>query len=214
MKSKRRVAGYGEVFTPPWLVADMLNLVHDEVDRIDSRFLEPACGSGNFLVPVLRRKISIAKYRYRRSEFNIKHYSLLGLMCLYGVEILTDNTEECRERLISVFAQTLELTNSDDMYLAAQHIVSRNIVNADALTMKTVDGNPIVLAEWGYLGLGKYQRRDFLLDKLAETSNLRINGTLFANARSGEVFSPIRTYPSMTVSDLADCHRTSLNKAE
>ena len=208
MKSKRRIADFGEVFTPPWLVEDMLDLIPDEVDRIDSRFLEPACGSGNFLAPVLSRKISLVKHRYRQSEFDKKHYALLSLMCIYGIDILTDNTEECRERLITFFAQALELTKSDDMYLAAQYILLCNIVNADAINMKMVDGNPIVFAEWGYLGRGKYQRRDFLLDKIVETSSLRMDGSLFTNSSHCEVFSPIKTYQALTVSELAQCQRT------
>src|SRR3954468_8311909 len=96
IKSKRRVADHGEVFTPAWLVEDMLDLVKGESERIDSRFLEPACGSGNFLVPVLRRKLAIVHERFARSDFEKRHYALLALMCIYGVEFLSDNTAECR----------------------------------------------------------------------------------------------------------------------
>src|SRR3954454_11641021 len=90
VKSKQRVADHGEVFTPDWLVEAMLDLVKGESERIDSRFLEPACGSGNFLVRVLARKLVTAKQRYQRNEFEHRHYSLLGLMCIYGVELLPD----------------------------------------------------------------------------------------------------------------------------
>src|SRR5215472_10625017 len=96
VKSKSRVADHGEVFTPAWMVEAMLDLVKDETDRIDSRFLEPACGSGNFLVQVLRRKLSAVERKFGESEFEKRHYSLLALMCTYGVELLPDNIAECR----------------------------------------------------------------------------------------------------------------------
>jgi N-6 DNA Methylase len=69
VKSKQRVADHGEVFTPAWMVEAMLDLVKDETQRIDSRVLEPACGSGNFLVQVLRRKLAAVELKYSRSNF-------------------------------------------------------------------------------------------------------------------------------------------------
>ena len=104
VKSKQRVAENGEVFTPGWLVEDMLDLVGAESERIDSRFLEPACGSGNFLVPVLRRKLAAVEVRYGQSDFERRHYALFGLMCVYGIELLADNVEECRANLLDTFA--------------------------------------------------------------------------------------------------------------
>jgi hypothetical protein len=86
VKSKRRVADHGEVFTPAWLVKDMLDLVNAESERIESRVLEPACGSGNFLVPILTRKLATVQLRYGSSEFERRHYALLALMCIYGIE--------------------------------------------------------------------------------------------------------------------------------
>src|ERR1700712_5692988 len=73
IKSKHRVADHGEVFTPAWMVAAMLDLVKDETERIDSRFLEPACGSGNFLVQVLRRKLAAVQLKYGKSDFERRH---------------------------------------------------------------------------------------------------------------------------------------------
>lgn len=96
IKSRQRVADHGEVFTPEWLVEAMLNLVNDETERIDSRFLEPACGSGNFLVKVLRRKLAAVERKYGKSDFDRRHYALLSLMCIYGIELLSDNIKECR----------------------------------------------------------------------------------------------------------------------
>src|SRR5574337_2179284 len=113
IKSKKRVAEHGEVFTPPWMVEAMLDLVKDESQRIDSRFLEPACGSGNFLVQVLWRKLAAVEVKYGRSDFERRHYALLALMCIYGIELLPDNIAECRSNLLDIFAEYLRLDEVD-----------------------------------------------------------------------------------------------------
>jgi hypothetical protein len=107
--SKQRVADHGEVFTPAWMVEAMLDLVKGETERIDSRFLEPACGDGNFLVAVLRRKLAAVELKYGKSDFERRHYALLALMCIYGIELLTDNIAECRANLLAIFAEYLNL---------------------------------------------------------------------------------------------------------
>src|ERR1700758_3287633 len=109
IKSKRRVADHGEVFTPQWLVEKMLDLVKGETERIDSRFLEPACGSGNFLVPVLQRKLAAVEVKFGKTECERRHYALLGVMCTYGIELLEDNIAECRANMLEVFAYYLNL---------------------------------------------------------------------------------------------------------
>src|SRR2546426_4847700 len=161
VKSRQRVADHGEVFTPAWLVEDMVDLVKDETQRLDARFLEPACGSGNFLVVVLRRKLAAVEARYGANEFERRHYALLGLMCIYGIELLTDNIAECRANVLEILAEYLNLDKSDELYRAAFYVLSQNLVHGDALTMRTHDGQPITFAEWGYLGKGRFQRRDF-----------------------------------------------------
>ncbi len=83
VKSKKRVVDHGEVFTPPWMVEAMLDLVKGETERIDSRFLEPACGSGNFLVRILQRKLAAVEIKYGRSDFERSQFALLALMCVY-----------------------------------------------------------------------------------------------------------------------------------
>jgi hypothetical protein len=203
IKSKRRVADHGEVFTPPWLVEKMLDLVRGETERIDSRFLEPACGSGNFLVPVLQRKLAAVEAKFGKSEFERRHYALLAVMCTYGIELLADNIIECRANMLEVFADYLNLDETDEVYLAAYYVVSQNLVHGDALTMRTHDGQAITFAEWGYLGRGKYQRRDFRLDVLTQMSSFTQEGSLFAHLGKHEIFTPIKAYPPMNVRDLA-----------
>src|SRR3954454_24244858 len=113
-KSKRRVADHGEVFTPSWLVEKMLDLVKGETERIDSRFLEPACGSGNFLVRVLQRKLATVELKFGESSFEKRNYALLALMCSYGIELLADNIAECRANLLELFTDYLNLMEPDD----------------------------------------------------------------------------------------------------
>lgn len=203
VKSKQRVADHGEVFTPPWMVEAMLDLVEGETERIDSRFLEPACGSGNFLVQILRRKLAAVELKYGKSDFERRHYALLALMCLYGIELLEDNIVECRANMLEILADYLNLEESDNLYQAAFYVLSQNLIHGDALSMRTSDGQPITFAEWGYLGKGKFQRRDFRLDILTQASAYSAEGDLFANLGKHEIFMPTKTYPPMTVSELA-----------
>ena len=112
VKSKERIADHGEVFTPAWMVEAMLDLVKGETERIDSRFLEPACGSGHFLVQILRRKLAAVELKYGKSEFERQHYALLALMSIYGIELLTDNIAECRANVLEILAAYLNLKSS------------------------------------------------------------------------------------------------------
>jgi hypothetical protein len=198
VKSRQRVSDHGEVFTPAWLVDDMLALVETETQRIDSRFLEPACGSGNFLVPVLERKLAVVQERYGGSDFERRHYALLGLMCVYGIELLADNAAECRERLRDTFVRFVK---ADEVWThAADRVLALNIVQGDALQMTDAAGAPMVFAEWAYLGRGRYQRRDFSFDQLARVG--AFDG-LFSAFEEHEVFAPVRQFPPLTVQELA-----------
>lgn len=200
IKSRERVADHGEVFTPAWMVDAMLDLVKEESERIDSRFLEPACGSGNFLVQVLRRKLAAVELKYGKSDFERRHFALYALMCIYGIELLPDNIAECRTNLLEIFAEYLNIEASDDLCRAAFCVLSWNLVHGDALKMLASDGQPITFAEWGYLGKGKFQRRDFRFDILTGMSSHVEKGSLFAKH---EIFTPMNTYPPMTVRELA-----------
>lgn len=203
VKSRQRVADHGEVFTPTWMVEAMLDLVKDESERIDSRFLEPASGHGNFLVRILKRKLAAVERKFGKSSFEKRHYALLALMCTYGIELLQDNIAECRANMLAILAEYLRLEETDELYRAAAYVLSQNLVHGDALKMRTNSGDPITFAEWGYLGKGKFQRRDFRLDVLTGSSAFSAEGSLFASIGKHEIFSPIRTYPPMTVGDLA-----------
>jgi hypothetical protein len=209
IKSKARVADHGEVFTPPQLVEAMLDLVKDETERIDSRFLEPACGSGNFLVPVLQRKLAAVERKFGKSDFERRQYALLGLMCIYGIELLADNIAECRANMLDIFSTHLNLGESDELRRAAAYVLSQNLVHGDALRMCTSDGRPITFAEWGYLGRGKFQRRDFCYknltgsSKFMQKSSRDETGSWMSELGKDAIFTPEKTYPPTTVSELA-----------
>ena len=201
VKSKQRVADHGEVFTPSWMVEDMLNLVKGESERIDSRFLEPACGSGNFLKVVLQRKLSTVQSRYGKSEFERNHYALFSLMCIYGIELLEDNVVECRKNLLDIFSAKLKIDAESIWCKAALVVLNANIIHGDALTLKTPDGEPINFPEWGYLGGGKFQRRDFRYDSLTQRSS--VEGSLFEFLDEHDIFIPTKTHAPMTVEEIA-----------
>lgn len=208
IKSKKRVADHGEVFTPPWLVEAMLDLVKGETERIDSRFLEPACGSGNFLTRILQRKLAAVELKYGKSDFEKEHYAVLAVTCIYGIELLADNIAECRANLLKIFADYLKIGESDDLYRAASHVLSQNLVHGDALAMRTATDRPITFAQWGYLGKGKFQRRDFRLDILTHLAGFAEDAPLFADLGKHEIFTPAKTYPPMTVRELGALDQT------
>ena len=203
LRSKQRVADHGEVFTPGWMVDAMLDLVKEESERIDSRFLEPACGSGNFLVKILARKLAAVDVKYAKSDFERRHYALLAVMSIYGIELLADNIAECRANLLEILSVHLRLDPADELVRAAAFVLAQNLVHGDALTMRNQTGEPITFAEWGYLGKGRYQRRDFRFDVLTGSSAFSAEGSLFAHLGKHEIFQPEKTWPSATMRELA-----------
>jgi hypothetical protein len=184
------------------MVDSMLDLVKQESERIDSRFLEPACGTGNFLVNVLRRKLSTVARVYGKSEFERNHQALLALMSIYGVELLSDNSQECRENLLNIFCEFVRAGTGDVWWQAANSVLQLNIIQGDALTLLSANGKALVFAEWAYLGKGKYSRRDFKFDDLTQRSAFG-EGTLFAGMEIHEIFEPVADYKPIGVHELA-----------
>ena len=211
IRSRKRVSDHGEVFTPPWLVERMLDLVKGETERIDSRFLEPACGSGNFLVPILQRKLAAVEAKYGRTAYKRRNFALLALSSIYGIELLPDNIEECRANMLRVLAEYLGIEPDDDTYRAASHMLSLNLIQGDAMTMRAADGSPITVVEWGYIGNGRFNRRDFRLDVLTGMAGLRDElreqQELFASVAHHEVFKPTRDYAPLRIRDMAALDR-------
>lgn len=172
VKSRQRVVEHGEVFTNEREVNAMLDLVKQETDRIDSRFLEPACGNGNFIAEVLRRKLAVVSARYKKSPLEYMRYAFVAASSIYGVDIMADNVEECRERLFSIVcdAARADIKGAvDPQFLdAVRYVIKKNILCADALTLKDADGKPISFAEWSMVTGDLVKRRDYLLSDLLD----------------------------------------------
>lgn len=178
VKSKQRVADHGEVFTSEREVNAMLDLVKQETERIDSRFLEPACGDGNFLAEILRRKLAVVKKKYKKSPSDYEKYAMLAASSIYGVDILQDNVDACQARLFEIWDQeytaVCKKEVNQDCRDAVRFILSRNIVCGNALTLKKVDAQgtdlaePIVFSEWAFVTGFNLQRSDYTLDKLMQ----------------------------------------------
>lgn len=208
VKTRQRVIDHGEVFTPPELVSDMLDLVAQECQRVDSRFLEPACGNGNFLAEVLRRKlVSIGKKNSKNPQ-RWERDAVLAVCSLYGIDLLADNVAECRERLLRVVvAAHDELFGAPppaDVTRALSFILSRNILQGDALSLQAADGRPIVFSEWSPINGTHLKRRDFVYEHLLEHAHIS-NLPLFSDLGK-DVFVPvpIREFPPTHYLSVAD----------
>ena len=210
MKSRQRVIDHGEVFTPTKLVNDMLDLVAHECERIDSRFLEPACGDGNFLAEVLTRKLRTVNARHRKSPDAWGRAAFTAVTSLYGIDLLPDNVQRCRSRLLHVVDDHLAATfkappqPADRLRGSIAFVLSLNIVHGDALTLKTAPPleHPIVFAEWSEVRPGFFKRRDFTFFELLEP------GDFFAAPLSSDtghpvfVPKPVRDWPLVAFLDL------------
>lgn len=172
VKSKQRVADHGEVFTNEREVKAMLDMVKQETERIESRFLEPACGDGNFLAEVLRRKLAVVKARYGKSVRDYEKYCFIAVGSIYGVELLADNAADCRNRLYSIFeVEYMKVCKKkpDERFLQAiRYVIDHNILCGDALTLLQSNGEPIIFPEWSMAMGTKVKRRDFRLDEMME----------------------------------------------
>ena len=176
IKSKKRVADHGEVFTNEREVNAMLDLVKTETERIESRFLEPACGDGNFLAEILRRKLKASKkaskYKGHLFTSDYEKKAILSLCSIYGVELLQDNVEACIERLFKIwdkeYTKVMKEEANDTAREIAKYILRKNILCGDTLTMKKSDDSPIIFSQWDFITNDNIKRRDFRLDELME----------------------------------------------
>ena len=168
-KSKNRVRDHGEVFTAQREVNAMLDLVKNETERIESRFLEPACGTGNFLIKILERKLNVVDAVYRKVQYEWEARAFLAVSSIYGVELLPDNVVECRNRLYEYLKAryTAQFKKQSQRFLdSVRFLLEKNIICGDALTLLTSAGEPIVFSEWSFVSGSKVQRRDFTMNSL------------------------------------------------
>ncbi|MGB4406629.1 MAG: hypothetical protein WBI82_07200 [Sphaerochaeta sp.] len=188
IKSKDRVADFGEVFTHEREVKAMCDLVKDESERIDSRVLEPACGDGNFLAEILNRKLSTVKSRYGKNHSDYEKYSIVAVSSIYGVELLDDNAQQCRARLYGIwneaYTSNMGKDATDECRETAKFIFHRNILCGDALSLLQKDGKPIIFSEWSLVAGVMLKRRDFELATMLEMQELGRQGDLFLSSGS------------------------------
>ena len=186
----------GEVFTNEREVKAMCDLVKDETERIESRFLEPACGDGNFLAEIVTRKLAVVSKRYGKSETDWEKYSVLAMSSVYGVDIMPDNAAECRERLFKIWERAYKTKckniANDDCKSAVRFILSRNVLCGDALTMLDESGDPIVFSEWSLIG-SNMKRRDYTLANLLETQSY-YDLPLFEDVEDVKVPKPVKEF--------------------
>ncbi len=212
VKSKDRVVDHGEVFTNTREVNAMLDLVKQETERIDSRFLEPACGEGAFLTEILRRKLEVVKNKYKKSPYDYERYAILALTSIYGVDIMEDNAEICRNNLFTIwnenYTRYAKGQASDKCRDVAKFILHKNILCGDALTMLQNDGTPITFAEWSLVTGDRIKRRDYrlheLLDSHEQKAPLFMIGWEYDEEIQAYIPSPVQEYPPTNYRRLAD----------
>lgn len=202
--SKKRVTDHGEVYTTHKEVSAMLDLVKQETDRIESRFLEPACGTGNFLAEVLHRKLSVVEARYSKSQLEYERYSVLAMSSIYGIDILEDNVIACRTRLLDLFDKKYKNLYKgeakEECTKSVKYILEKNIILGDALSLKTIDDmpKPIVFSEWSLINGSMIKRRDFCFnDLLAFGKSSTSSSQLLLSDLGDNVFlpNPTKEYP-------------------
>ena len=215
MKSKQRVADHGEVFTAEREVNAMLDLVKQETDRIDSRFLEPACGTGNFLTEILTRKLAIVEKKYKRNQLDFERYSVIAISSMYGIDILEDNIAECRERLFDIFnklyMKIYKKKSKGSVRDSIKFILDKNIICGDALSLKTVGSNPIPItfSEWAMPFGSMIKRRDYYFETLTNDMKKDDLFSVSENLKSDtgvDVFipHPVKSYPATHFLRIAD----------
>lgn len=208
--SKKRVADHGEVYTSAREVNAMLDLVAQEMERIESRVLEPACGNGNFLAEVLNRKLEVVARKYANSRFEFERYAIIAICSVYGIDILQDNVASCRDRLLRIlidrYRQEFGPAMNVSLLASAEYVLSKNIVWGDALTLKKVDdpSQPIIFCEWSPVNGSSIKRRDFSFHGLLshqETAALPLFSDLGEDVFLPE---PVDDYPPINFLRLAD----------
>ncbi|TSA29514.1 MAG: SAM-dependent DNA methyltransferase [Ignavibacteriales bacterium] len=210
VKTRQRVTDHGEVFTSEREVKAMLDLVKQETERIDSRFLEPACGTGNFLVEILKRKLVVVEHRYSKNQLEYERYAILALSSIYGVDILPDNVQTCRDRLLGIFTHYY-LNNykkefKPECLKAAEFILSRNILWGDALNLKTPaeKAEPIVFSEWSAVNGSMIKRRDYTMANLVESQPMEGLNLFSDLGDKAFIPTPVADYPLIHFLKLGD----------
>lgn len=209
VRTKKRVWDHGEVLTGQREVDAMLDLVKQETERIDSRFLEPACGDGNFLTVILERKLAVVEKRYGKWQLDFERYAVLAVSSIYGIDILSDNVRDCRRRLFEVFeasyTRLFKAAGKDECRETVRFILERNIVWGDALTLRTVDEKPtyIIFSEWSPVNGSMLKRRDFTFHGLLAHEDMKELPLFSDLGESVFIPTPEKEYPPVHFMEIA-----------
>ena len=208
IKSQQRITDFGEVYTSEREVNAMLDLVKEETQRIESRFLEPACGNGNFLIEVLKRKLHQVSARYSRSQYDYEKYCIVAASSIYGIDILEDNVSECISRLSQyIFDEHLRVTKKEDAKFkkVIRFILSRNIIVGDATSLKIPNSEtPIIFSEWNFIGVGKVKRTDYTLSNLIAYQPFEGDSLFSDLGEEAFIPQPIKSYDVCNIGDICD----------
>ena len=191
----------------------MLDLVKQETERIESRFLEPACGTGNFLTEILERKLRVVEARYGKSQLEYERNAVLAVASIYGIDILEDNVQQCRHRLFGIFdlnyLRLFKNKTNDNCRESIRYILDRNIIHGDALSLKTEGDNPrpIIFSEWSPVNGSMLKRRDFTFHGLLDHAAVK-ELPLFSDL-GDDVFipMPLKEYPLTHFLEVADAEQ-------
>jgi len=200
-RTRQRVSEHGEVFTSKREVNAMLDLVKNETERIDSRFLEPACGHGNFIAEILERKLNVVEDKYKSSQFEYERNGILAVSSIYGIDLLPDNIEEARERLLGIFTDRYSRLYKSEVKAecleSVRYILERNIIVGDALDLTTVgdDPKPIVFSEWSLVNGSLIKRRDYIFENLV--ANIPLDGLFSDLGDQAYIHKPIEEFPAV-----------------
>ena len=199
IKNKDRVLNFGEVNTSSREINEMLDLVKNETQRLDSRFLEPACGDGNFLINVLERKLEVLIKKYSQNKYEFEKYGILLVGSIYGIDILKDNVLKARQRLIDKFVQVYKKcfrkNLNRDFIESVKFIVQKNILYGDAINFQYVDSDkPLVFSEWSIFK-NKIKRRDFVFSELFIYSDFNEPNLFSQVSEDVEIPPPLKTFP-------------------
>ncbi len=198
--SKKRVADHGEVYTSKRKVNAMLYLVKQETKRIDSRFLEPACGTGNFLVEILRRKLNAVSEGYCENQIDFEKYAVVAISSIYGIDILEDNVLTCRNRLYylfeEIYKEMYQIKAKEECFKTVRFLLQKNIIHGNALDLKTVGckREPIVFSEWSAIK-NSLKRRDYTYEELLTHDEFELNALISDEGNMGFIPKPVKEYP-------------------
>lgn len=198
IKSKKRVADHGEVFTSSSEVNNMLDLVYHEAERIESRFLEPACGTGNFLIEIYTRKLQVVEKKYKKSQIDFEKYAFLSASSIYGIDLMPDNIAECKQRLLGKFEEVYKNLYKKKCKRAfidvINYILSKNLLVGDALTLLKDSGDPIIFPEWNFVRGSMIKRRDYIYKELIKEEDDTYTEKSVENKKAF-IPEPIKEYP-------------------